>query len=200
MKKTYRSKTRLSRALGVALTPKAARIMEKRPNPPGQHGGNKRRSRSLYGEQLLEKQRLRHQYDVSDNTLRIYLAEAERLPGSTPDNLITLLEVRLDNIVYRSGLAPTIYAARQLINHKHIQVNGRTITFPGKALKVGDVVSPTQKAQQINLIVESVRSANPPSYLELKRESFEASLKNLPNRSEIAVICDLPQVVSFYSR
>src|SRR4029079_2167436 len=116
-------KVKIARALGIALTPKAARIMERRPNPPGQHGATTRRKVSDYKKQLLEKQRLRAQYNISERQLQNAFTEATRQSGNTGVNLVRLLEMRLDAVVMRAGFARTIYAARQAVVHGHVMVN-----------------------------------------------------------------------------
>ena len=141
-------KVKKSRALGVALTPKAQKYMKNRPYPPGQHGQRRRRRPSDYGVQLLEKQRLRFQYNVSESQLRKAYKQATRMPGSTGDNLVQLLETRMDCLVLRAGLAPTIYAARQYVTHGHFRLNGKKATIPSQRLKVGDVITVREKSQQ----------------------------------------------------
>ena len=131
-----RSKTRLSRALGIALTPKAAKYMEKRPYAPGQHGRTKRKSDSDYAVRLREKQRLRAQYGIREAQLRKTFQEAKRAEGLTGENLVELLEMRLDALVLRSGFARTMAQARQMVVHRHILVDGqRNDTFSRSRLR-----------------------------------------------------------------
>jgi small subunit ribosomal protein S4 len=195
-------KVKLSRKLGIALTPKAQKYMERKPYPPGQHGPEKRRAKlSDYGRQLLEKQRLRFQYNVHERQLRRYYEEASRMPGNTADNLIQLLERRLDALVLRAGFARTIYAARQYVRHGHIEVNGRKVDVPSYRVNVNDVISVREKSRRIPDIQEAVRNAGQaPPYLEVSKADFSVRLLYIPPREEIPVICEVPMVVEFYSR
>lgn len=197
-------KVKLSRALGIALTPKAQKYMERRPYPPGQHGPNKkaRKQPSVYGKQLLEKQRLRFQYNVSERQMRNYFRRAASKKGKTGEVLIQQLESRLDAFVLRSGLARTIYAARQFVGHGHIEVNGRRVDIPSFQIKVGDVVSIKEKSRANVHIQQAVDySPPPPSYIERRRPGgFEATLLRVPSREEIPVIADENAIVEFYSK
>ncbi|MDW8225656.1 MAG: 30S ribosomal protein S4 [Bacteroidota bacterium] len=195
-------KVRLSRKLGIALTPKAQKYMERKPYPPGQHGPEKRRAKlSDYGRQLLEKQRLRFQYSVHERQLRRYLEEASRMSGNTADNLIQLLERRLDSVVLRAGFARTLYAARQYVRHGHIEVNGKRVDIASYRVNVGDVVRVREGSRRIVDIQEALRQAGQaPPYLEVSKADFSARLLYVPPREEILVICEVPMVVEFYSR
>lgn len=196
-------KVRLSRRLGVAITPKAIRYMEKRPYPPGQHGQNKhkRRARSVYGEQLLEKQKLRFQYNVSERQLRNYFQKAQRKKGKTGEVLMQNLETRLDAIVLRAGFARTIYAARQYVTHGHILVNDQKVDIPSYGLKIGDVIKVREKSQNMTPIQEAMRTvAETLDYVERDWVNMRATLKYIPPREEIPVICEVDKIVEFYSR
>jgi small subunit ribosomal protein S4 len=194
---------RRARALGIALTPKAALIMEKRPYPPGQHGPNKRTQRnkmSDYKKQLMEKQRLRVQYNIQERQLRNYFRKAVRRTGNTADNLIQLLESRLDAIVYRGGLARTIYAARQYVTHRHVTVNGQLINIPSYQVQVGDVVAVKPKSQSLPCFTEALEGARPPAYLALTPAQYAIEVRYLPERNEVPVICEMVQVIEFYAQ
>lgn len=195
-------KVRRSRRLGVALTPKAARVMEKRPNPPGQHGPAKaiRQRISDYGKQLLEKQRLRAQYNIHERQMRNYVARAVRRKGNTGDVLLQILESRLDAFVLRAGLARTIYAARQYVTHGHFMVNDKPINLPAYEIKVGDRVAVRPKSQRLPCFAEALEAAHPPSYITLDKDNLSAQLLRLPERSEVPIICDIPRVIEYYSR
>ncbi len=197
-------KVKLSRALGVALTPKAQKYMEKRPYPPGQHGvaNGKKRQKSVYGTQLLEKQRLRFQYNISERQMRNYFEKASRKKGKTGEVLVQQLESRLDAFVLRSGLARTIYAARQYVGHGHIEVNRQSVNIPSYQLKVGDVVSVREKSRSNVHIQQAVDySPPPPAYIHRQRPGgFEATLLRIPAREEIPVIADENIIVEFYSK
>jgi small subunit ribosomal protein S4 len=198
---SYRGpKAKKSRALGVALTTKSAFIMNRKPNAPGQHGGRRRGARSTFGEQLLEKQRLRFQYNLREKQLRKFFDQAKRRKGNTADELLRLLERRLDNFVYRAGFAPTIYAARQLVSHGHVAVNGRKIDRPGKLVTIEDVITIREKSRNMPMVQSALTQANPPGYIEASKEQFMARLTREPETEEIPVICRVPMVVEFYSR
>jgi len=196
-------KVKMSRALGVALTPKAQKYMEKRPYPPGQHGPNKMRAKkkSVYGEQLLEKQRLRFQYNISERQLRNYFKKAVRKKGRTGEVLVQQLEMRLDAFVYRAGFARSIYAARQYVDHGHMELNGRWVNMPSAAVKVGDVLTIRAKSIE-NVHIRSAfdYSPPPPPYIERAKEELTARYVAVPRREDIPVICDENAIVEFYSR
>lgn len=197
-------KVKMSRSLGVALTPKAHKYMEKRPYPPGMHGEakGKRRQKSVYGTQLLEKQRLRFQYNISERQMRNYFRKAAQKRGKTGEILVQQLETRLDAIILRSGLARTIYAARQFVGHGHIEVNDKRVDIPSFQVKVGDVVSIKENSRKNVHIVDAVDfSPPPPSYIERQCPGgFEAKLLRIPAREEIPVIADENMIVEFYSK
>ena len=196
-------KVRLSRALGVPLTPKAARIMEHKNYPPGQHGPNPRRRRRIQGykEQLLEKQKLRAQYNVHERQMRAYYKRAVRAPGNTGDALVALLESRLDAVVLRAGFAVTIYAARQYVNHGHVQVNGARVDRPGFTVSPGDEVSIRPESRRMFCFREALAaSPGTPEYLTVDKDRIVARLDRRPVRDEVPVVCDVPKVIEFYSR
>lgn len=197
-------KVKLSRRLGLALTPKAAQIMAKRPYPPGQHGRHqqfKDRNPSDYKRQLLEKQKLRLQYNIHERQMRNYFIKAFRRMGNTVDNLVQLLETRLDAVVLRAGLARTIYAARQYVTHGHILVNGRRVNLPAYRVKVDDVVSVKEKSRRLACFAEALAStAGTPPYLKTSKDEMSAQLLYLPPRYEVPVICEVSLVIEYYSR
>lgn len=195
-------KVRISRKLGIEVTLKAGKYTQKKNYPPGQHGPSKKRSKqSDYGRQLLEKQRLRLQYNVSEAQMRNYYKKAARMTGNTGDILVQLIESRLDSVVNRSGLASSIYAARQVVNHGHIYVNGKKVDIPSYHVKPNDVVSVKEKSRKIECFQEAMRIAGiPPHYLELSKVDFSSRYAYVPPREEIPVICEVPLVVEYYSR
>ena len=196
-------KVRLSRQLGVAITPKAAKVMEKKDYPPGLHGKLQQRFRKMsdYKRQLLEKQKLRAQYNVHERQLRNYYKKASRKAGSTPDNLIQLLETRLDSVVLRGGLARTIYAARQYVSHGHITVNGKRVNIPSYNVEIGDVVEVREKSKKVPCFTEALEAGTAvPSYIKSDGEKMSVSLMSLPNRSDVPIICEMSLVIEFYSR
>lgn len=176
----------------------------KNPAAPGQHGA-RRKKLTDYGIQLREKQKLKGYYGgISETQFRKIFAEAERRKGDTSENLIGLLESRLDAIVYRLNLAPTVFSARQLVSHKHVSVNGKTVNIPSYVCKPGDVIEVREKARQIPLIIESVSNMKRevPSYISFNPTSFRAELVRLPMLDEVpyAVQMNPNLVVEFYSR
>jgi len=194
------AKVKKSRSLGVALTPKAERIMKKRPNPPGAAGNQRRRRKSEYGIQLLEKQRLRFQYNVGETYLQRMFEKASRMPGVTGENLIGLLESRLDALVLRAGLAPTIYAARQYVTHGHFTVNGQKATIPSQRLKPGDVIAVKPRSQSMTIFNEMRNQGASVPYVEADLGSYTARFAFAPSRTDVPVICDEHLVVEYYSR
>lgn len=196
-------KVRRARALGIALTPKAAEVMERRNYPPGQHGPNKRHQRSKISDfkrQLLEKQRLRAQYNIHERQMRNYFRKAVRRTGNTADTLVQMLESRLDAIIYRGGLARTIYAARQYVTHRHVTVNGQLVNIPSYQVQVGDVIAIKAKSQAMPCFDEALQGANPPAYLTLERDKYAVTLRYLPQRDEVPIICEMVQVIEFYAQ
>lgn len=193
-------KVRIARRLGIALTPKAARIMERRPNAPGQHGATPRRQMSSYKKQLMEKQRLRAQYFLSERQLRNTFAEATRREGNTGTTLLQLLEFRLAVVVLRAGFAPTIYAARQAVAHGHVLVNGRRCNVASRQLYPGDVVALAARSRDRACFMVPLENANPPAYLSLDKAARSVRVVEVPMRDQIPVICEVSLVVEFYSR
>lgn len=194
------SKVKKSRALGVALTPKAQKYMRNRPYPPGDHGQRRRRRPSDYGVQLLEKQRLRFQYNVSEGYLSRTYETADRQSGPTGDNLLQLLERRLDNLVLRAGLAPTIYAARQYVTHGHFHLNGKKATIPSMRLKPGDVITVRDKSRKSPLFSDTESGGQVSPYMTVDSGNYSARFDYIPTRDEIPIICAEHLVVEFYSR
>ena len=194
-------KVKISRKLSLELTPKSRKITSKKPYPPGQHGPSKKRSKqSDYGKQLLEKQRLRLQYNVSESQMRNYYKKAARLTGNTGDILIQLIESRLDSVIFRSGLATSMYAARQYVSHGHIHVNGRKVDVASYQVKANDYIQVKEKSRKIDCFQDSIRNAGSPPYLELSKVDFSVRFMYVPPREEIPAICDVPLVVEYYSR
>lgn len=193
-------KVKVSRALNLALTPKAARVMEKRPFGPGQHGSARKRSASVYKQQLVEKQRLKFSYNVSEKQMRKAFDIASRAAGSTGEVLMQTLERRLDTLVQRMGFAKTAYAARQYCAHGHFLVNGTRAWSGSMALKVGDVVTIRERSKGHPQIKEALESGNIASYVETDKNKMESKFIRIPNRDEIPVPVNEQLVVEFYSR
>jgi small subunit ribosomal protein S4 len=199
-------KAKVQRRFGEALIPreKYARIIGKRPYPPGDHGKEKQfRSsrRSDYGTQLDEKQKLAFIYNVRERQLRNYFRKAVTMPGRTGGNLLRLLETRLDNVVYRAGFGATIWAARQLVNHGHVTVNGASVNLPSYAVQPGDIISISEKMKRNVHIVEWAESkVSAPAYLNVDAKGLSATLDRLPDQQEVPVTVNVQLVVEFYNR
>lgn len=194
-------KVRLSRKLGFALTPKARKVMDRKPNAPGQHGASKKRAKlSDYAKQLIEKQKLRIQYNVHERQMTNYMAKAARLVGNTGDILVSLLETRLDSLVFRAGLARSMYAARQYVRHGHVLVNGKRLSMPAYQVQPNDVISIKEKSRKLECFQEAIRTSAAPPYLEVSKADFSAKFLYVPPREEVPVICDVPLVIEYYSR
>ncbi len=205
MSNQSRSKTRLSRALGVALTPKAARYMEKRPYAPGEHGRTKRKQDSDYAVRLREKQRLRAQYGIREKQLRIAFNEARRTDGLTGENLVELLEMRLDAIVLRAGFARTISQARQFVVHRHILVDGQLVDRPSFRVKPGQLVHVKARSEGTEPFQVAAAGGHVdvlpklPGYLEVELDKLQVTLTRRPKRAEVPVTCDVQLVVEYYA-
>jgi small subunit ribosomal protein S4 len=195
-------KARRSRRLGIAITTKTQKQMERRAYPPGQHGKSKRINKlSDFGRQMQEKQRLRAQYNITERQLRRFYAEAARSKESTPEKLIQLLETRLDAVVYRAGFARSIFAARQYVSHGHITVNGKKVDIASFNVQLGDVVSIREKSKAMEAFKHALAtSQHKVAYIVTDDAGMTAKLSYLPKRDEIPVICQVPAVVEFYSR
>ncbi len=200
---TSRPKVKISRALNLSLTPKAARIMERRSFTPGQHGLARKKSPSTYKMQLLEKQRLRATYYVSEKQLRHYYESAAHSHESTGEALLRHLETRADAAIFRLGFARTIYAARQYIGHGHFSINGRRIFTPSHKLKVGDVISVNEKSKSHPQIIEALTGSAGvmvPEYYEINKVKMEGKLIAKPLRDQIPVKLSEQHVVEYYSK
>ena len=193
-----------SRALGIPLTPKSTKYFESRPYPPGEHGRG-RKQNSDYKVRLLEKQRLRAQYDVSERQLVRAYDRASKAQGKTGEALVVELERRLDALVLRSGIARTIYQARQMVVHGHIEVNGAKVDKPSFRVRPDDVVTVRERSRSKTLF-EVARAGGfapegeTPRYLQVNRQALAFRLDREPNRKEIPVICDEQLVVEYYAR
>jgi small subunit ribosomal protein S4 len=199
-------KAKQQRRFGEVLIPRAKyqRILGKRSYPPGEHGKEKTfRSgrRSDYAVQLDEKQKLSFVYNIREKQLRRYFKDARQQPGPTGENLIVLLERRLDNLVYRAGFAATIWAARQLVVHGHIMVNDKRLDLPSYAVIPGDRISIRPKMQKNVHILEAVESiGSVPDYLLWEKDKLAATLTRVPARAEIPLPIEEQLVVEFYAR
>jgi small subunit ribosomal protein S4 len=201
-----RRQVRLSRALGIALTPKAVKYFEKRPYGPGEHGRARRRTESDYAVRLKEKQRLRAQYGIREAQIQRVFEEARREQFLTGESLVELLEMRLDALVLRSGFARTIAQARQAVVHRHILVDGKLVDRPSFRVKPGQVIQVKPKSQAMVPFQVAAAGAhrdvlpNVPAYLDVQVEKLRAELVRRPKRVEVPVTCNEQLVVEYYSR
>ncbi|WP_193127787.1 30S ribosomal protein S4 [Gulosibacter sediminis] len=204
-KSRTRSKVRLSRALGVALTPKAARLMEKRPYAPGEHGRTRRKTDSDYAVRLREKQRLRAQYGLREKQLQIVFSEARRSAGLTGENLVELLEQRLDALVVRAGFARTTAQARQLVVHRHILVDGKIVDRPSFRVQPGQTIGVKSRSEDLEIFQVAAAGGHAevlpvvPGYLEVQLDKLQAKLVRRPKREEVPITCEVQLVVEYYS-
>ena len=191
---------KLSRRLGISLTG-TGKELEKRPYAPGPHGPNQRKKISEYGLQLQEKQKLRHMYGVTERQFRNTFDRAAKIQGKHGENFMVLLESRLDNVVYRLGLARTRRAARQLVNHGHILVNGSRVDIPSYKVTAGQTISVREKSRNAVVIKEAVEVNNfVPDYLTFDADKLEGTFTRLPERSELPAEINESLIVEFYSR
>jgi small subunit ribosomal protein S4 len=194
------SSWKISRRLGISLSG-TGKELEKRPYAPGQHGPNQRKKLSEYGLQLQEKQKLRHMYGVTERQFRNLFDKAGKLGGVHGENFMVLLESRLDNVVYRLGLARTRRAARQLVNHGHIMVDGARVDIPSYRLKAGQTISLREKSRNLDVVKEAVEVNNfVPDFLTFDADKLEGTFTRLPERSELPAEINEALIVEFYSR
>lgn len=194
-------KIKKSRRLGVALTPKSEKYLERRPHPPGQHGPSRRRGKqSDYGKQLVEKQRLQYQYNLTEKQVRKYYQAASRKQGNTGEIFMQLIETRMDALVLRAGFARSIYQARQLVSHAHFMVNGKKMNIPSYAVRVGDVITVREKSRDLEIFPAAQQIATTPEYLTVDDKTLTATLARLPEQGEVPVQCEIALVVEYYSR
>ncbi len=180
----------------------ADRSFEKKNYPPGQHGNNKRRSKqSEYGLQLQEKQKAKYTYGILEKQFRNLFSKAAHKKGITGENLLQLIESRLDNVVYRLGIAPSRAGARQLVSHCHITVNGKVVNIPSYSLKAGDIISVREKSKSLEAITNSVASrVNQFSWMEWDANTLTGKFLNYPERAEIPENIKEQLIVELYSK
>lgn len=193
---------KVMRALGVELPGLSRKSIESRPTPPGQHGARAvRRKKSDFGVKLMEKQKLRFNYGLSERQLRRLMMDARRGQAPTGETLLSLLERRLDNVVYRAGYAPTIAAARQLVNHRHVLLNGKLASIPSMRLKVGDEVTLKSSSQQLPMVLETLKDMplTRPEWLGWDAQGQQARIMHLPAAEDVPFPVDVQQVVEYYA-
>jgi small subunit ribosomal protein S4 len=198
------AKYKIDRRLGCNLWGRPKSPFNKRQTGPGQHGG-RRGKLSDYGLQLMAKQKLKGYYaNIGERKFRRYFKEADRLRGDTGQNLVGLLEARLDAVIYRSKFVPTMFAARQFVSHKHVTVNGKVVNIPSYQVKEGDVVEVREKAQQLALVQIALEdpSRDVPEYLDVNEKKRKTTFLRVPALEDIPYPVQMePQmIVEFYSR
>src|SRR5690554_6446695 len=194
--------TRIARKFGEPIFG-PDKVLEKKNYPPGMHGVNRRRKKvSEYGVQLLEKQKAKYTYGILEKQFLNTFKKASRIPGVTGVILLQLLEARLDNVVFRLGIAPTRAAARQLVSHRHITVNGKVVNIPSYTLKGGDLVGVREKSKSLETVTESLRSnrASKYSWLEWDSEKLVGKYLNDPERDDIPENIKEQLIVELYSK
>ncbi len=195
-------KSKIARKLGEPIYG-PDKFYEKKNYPPGEQGANKRRKKvSEYGVQLMEKQKAKYTYGVLEKQFFNIFKEASRKKGITGENLLQLLESRLDNVVFRLGIAPTRAAARQFVTHKHITVNGHVVNVPSYTVKANDIVGVREKSKSLEAITNSLASAryNKYSWLEWDNDQMTGKFINMPERSEIPENIKEQLIVELYSK
>ncbi|WP_338472073.1 30S ribosomal protein S4 [Niallia sp. XMNu-256] len=191
---------KLSRRLGVSLSG-TGKELEKRPYAPGQHGPNQRKKLSEYGLQLQEKQKLRHMYGLNEKQFHNLFVKAGKMGGIHGETFMILLDSRLDNLVYRLGLARTRRQARQLVNHGHILVDGKRVDIPSYRLQPGQTIGVREKSRNLDIIKEAIEVNNfVPDYLTFDADKLEGTFTRLPERSELPAEINEAFIVEFYSR
>lgn len=205
MTKRQSSKYKIDRRIGDNLWGRPKSPQNKREYGPGQHGQRRKTKTSDYGVQLKAKQTLKGYYgNITERQFRKIYAEASRRRGDTGENIIGLLERRLDAVVYRAKFVPTVFSARQFVNHGHIAVNGRRVNIPSYLVKEGDVVSVRDKARDMELVVVAVQSPerDVPDYLEVDHSKLTAKFTRTPKLNDVPypVRMEPNLVVEFYSR
>lgn len=194
-------KSKIARKFGEAIFG-ADKYLEKKNYPPGQHGANRRKKTSEYGIQLREKQKAKYTYGVLERQFSNLFDKATRSKGTTGEVLLGLLESRLDNVVYRMGLAPTRSGARQLVSHRHITVDGSVVNIPSYSLKAGQIIGVREKSKSLEVINDSLSnsSVHKYSWLEWDQHTLLGKFLNAPERSEIPENIKEQLIVELYSK
>ncbi|MGY0693052.1 30S ribosomal protein S4 [Virgibacillus sp. FSP13] len=189
-----------SRRLGISLTG-TGKELDKRPYAPGQHGPNQRKKISEYGLQQQEKQKLRFMYGLNERQYKNTFNEAGKMKGIHGENFMILLESRLDNLVYRLGLARTRRQARQLVNHGHVTVDGKRVDIPSYRLKPGQVIGLRERSRNLDIVKEAIEVNNfVPEYVSFDADKLEGTYTRYPERSELPAEINEALIVEFYSR
>ena len=195
-------RTKISRRFGEPIFG-PDKVLERRPNPPGQHGANKRRKKmSEYGTQLREKQKVKAINGMREKQFRLFFERAKAKQGVTGDIMLAMCECRLDNIAYRLGFSPTRAGARQLVSHRHVTVNGHICNIPSAIIRPGDVVSVREKDRNMVSVVESLKGHKSPvvNWLAWDEAKMEGTLQSVPGREEIPENVEMQLIVELFSR
>ena len=195
-------RVKVMRALGVDLPGLSRKSIERRPYPPGDHGKAHRRKESVYGIQLKEKQKLKMNYGLTERQMRRLVKKARASKLATGTRMLQLLESRLDNVVFRSGFAPTIPSARQLVNHGHFMVNGRRVDIASYQVRSGDVLTLREKSRQLEVIKEalSTPSLEIPEWLDVDQNERTSKIASDPSESSVPFPVDVHLVVEYYAK
>lgn len=193
---------RKCRRVDAALPGLTRKSYENRPYPPGQHGQSRRRRPSEYAQQLVEKQKLLFNYGLRERQLKRLVEEAKRSRKVSGERLLELLESRLDNAVFRAGFAPTIPAARQLVNHGHMTVDGKRVDIPSYRVQPGEVIAPRQRRNILDLVRENLATPSLafPEWLRLDLDELAVTVTAEPPASSTPLDVDIQLVIEFYSR
>ena len=205
MSKRKSAKYKLDRRMGENIWGRPKSSVNRRSYGPGQHGQRRKGKLSDYGIQLRAKQKLKGYYgDLTEKQFRRIYGEAERVKGDTGENLVGLLERRLDAVVYRAKFVPTVFAARQFVNHAHVTVNGKSVNIPSYRVKEGDVIEVRQKSKQMALVLEAAQSSerDVPDYLEVDHSKMTCTFVRTPSLADVPypVMMEPNLVVEYYAK
>ena len=205
MGKSNTAKGKLVRKFGENIfgNPKYDRLLNRKPYNPGQHGQSRRAKLSNYGIQLREKQKIKFMYGLLEKQFRLTFQKADKMKGETGTNMLQLLESRLDNVVHRLGFAISRPAARQLVSHKHILLNGKCVNIPSLIVKPGDVVSIRNKSKKMDCIIESMKNIKGDidlAWLSLDKAKMSGTFISIPEREDMKLTVNEQLVVELYSK
>ena len=205
MAKSTTAKGKLVRKFGENIfgNPKYDRLLNRKPYSPGQHGQTRRAKLSNYGIQLREKQKIKFMYGLLEKQFRLTFQKADKMKGETGTNMLQLLESRLDNVVHRLGFAISRPAARQLVSHKHILLNGKCVNIPSLIVKPGDVVSVRNKSKKMDCVIESMKNIKGDidlAWLSLDKAKMSGTFISVPEREDMKLTVNEQLVVELYSK
>ena len=205
MSKRHSTKYKIDRRMGENIWGRPKSPVNKRPNPPGQHGAGRRGKMSDFGTQLRAKQKLKGYYgNITEKQFRRTYDEAVRMKGDTSENLIGLLERRLDAVIYRAKFVPTVFAARQFVNHGHVLVNGKKVNIPSYRVKEGDVIEVRDRSKQLAIVLEAAQlpERDVPDYMDVDHSKMSATFVRTPGLGDVPypVMMEPNLVVEFYAK